>query len=203
MNNSLVSICIPTFNGEQFIVEAMESAITQTYSNLEIVVSDDASKDNTLKLIELFKEKSKIPINIYHHKPKGIGANWNNCIKRANGEYIKFLFQDDVLEQTCVEEMINVFRKNKNVSLVASKRNFKIEEDNNYDVAKNWISWHGDLQRQLNLIFIESICLIDYRLFKHPLFLKSPINKIGEPTVVMFKKTLVNEIGYFNEEFNH
>ncbi|MHB1148659.1 MAG: hypothetical protein ACYC01_13835, partial [Lutibacter sp.] len=41
----------------------------------------------------------------------------------------------------------------------------------------------------------------DYRLFKHPLFLKSPINKIGEPTVVMFKKTLVNEIGYFNEEF--
>src|SRR5690606_24488463 len=87
----LVSICIPTYNGAAYIAEALESAIHQTYPHLEIVVSDDASTDATLAIVERFKSKTHIPVSVYHHVPKGIGANWNHCVKQANGAYIKFL----------------------------------------------------------------------------------------------------------------
>ena len=72
----------------------MNSAISQTYPNLEIIVSDDASIDSTLEIVTSYRDKTEIPIHIYNHQPSSIGANWNNCIKKANGVYMKFLFQD-------------------------------------------------------------------------------------------------------------
>lgn len=127
MLNPLVSICIPTYNGDQFIAEAMYSAIAQTYPNLEIIVSDDASKDNTLQIVESYISKTEIPINIFKHKPNGIGANWNHTIKQANGEYVKFLFQDDILLPNCITDMVKVMEHHKSVGLVASKREFIVE----------------------------------------------------------------------------
>ena len=86
---NLVSICIPTYNGEAYLAEALQSAIAQTYRPLEIIVSDDASKDRTLDIVKEFQTKTDIPFYVYHHQPAGIGANWNNCVSHANGEYIK------------------------------------------------------------------------------------------------------------------
>ena len=83
-NKPLVSICIPTFNGEAYLEECLHSAINQTYKNIEIIVSDDASKDRTLQIINEITSKTDIPIFIFKHQPNGIGANWNNCIKNAN-----------------------------------------------------------------------------------------------------------------------
>ena len=107
----LVSICIPTCNGFQFIGEALLSAVNQSYPNLEIIVSDDHSRDDTLKIINEFESKTAIPFHIYNHKPDGIGSNWNYCAQKANGEYIKFLFQDDTLEPDCIEKMMQVALK--------------------------------------------------------------------------------------------
>jgi glycosyltransferase involved in cell wall biosynthesis len=196
----LVSICIPIFNGEQFIVEAMESAINQSYANLEIVISDDASKDTTLQLIEKFKEKTQIPIQIYNHVPNGIGANWNNCIEQAKGEYIKFLFQDDVLKPNCIEEMVNVLEHDKAIGLVASKREFIIEESHLTEETKKWIKGYGNLQEDLSLTLIDGIQYLDKNLFKSNLFLEDPKNKVGEPSAVLFNKKLVKKIGYFRED---
>ena len=141
-NKDLVSICIPTFNGEEFISAALQSAISQTYSNLEIIISDDASIDSTLKIIENLKLKTSIPIFIYNNKPSGIGANWNNCISKSNGNFIKFLFQDDVLEKQCVEKMINEIKKDKKIALVYSKRKIFYDKNNNYHLKwlDNYIS---------------------------------------------------------------
>lgn len=200
MNNPRVSICIPTFNGEQFIAEAMGSAITQTYANLEIIVSDDASKDNTLKLIEQYREKTKIPIQIYHHEPNGIGTNWNNCIKYSKGAYIKFLFQDDVLKPTCVEEMVKVLEHDKSIGLVASKREFIVEESHLTEETKKWIQCFSDLQAALNLPLKNGIRFLDINLFKSDLFLENPKNKVGEPSVVLFRKDILKKTGYFRED---
>lgn len=97
---SLISICIPTFNGEKYLQEALDSVKSQTYQNIEVIISDDNSNDITLQICQNFKEKVSFPVYIYEHDPSGIG---NNCIFYAYGEYIKFLFQDDILETNCLE----------------------------------------------------------------------------------------------------
>lgn len=198
--NPLVSICIPTYNGAQYIKEAMESAINQTYSNIEIVVSDDASTDGTLKIIEQFKEKTKIPIYIHHHIPNGIGANWNNAINKASGNYIKFIFQDDVLMPNCIESMVAVLENDSSIGLVACKRDFIVEENYNTVEIENWINVYGDLQKNLNTKFVNGIGYIDKTMFRSTQFLMSPLNKIGEPSVTMFRKKIVKSVGFFRED---
>ena len=107
----LVSICIPIYNGEAFLAEALASVKTQTYPNLEVVVSDDRSSDASLALVEKFQQEVDLPVRIFTHEPQGIGANWNHCVAKAKGQYIKFLFQDDVLLPTCVEQMVEAFQQ--------------------------------------------------------------------------------------------
>ncbi|MFV9550613.1 glycosyltransferase family 2 protein [Algibacter sp. PT7-4] len=192
----LVSICIPTYNGAKFITEAMESAIKQSYSNLEIIVSDDNSKDETLKIIEDYKSKTNIPIAIYNHKPNGIGANWNNCIKNAKGDYIKFLFQDDTIVPSCIDKMVEQAIKNPRIGLVYSKRNFIYEKN---EKNKNWIKTYGNLHTSWSNLKIENNKAYSGKvLLANKKLLEVPINKIGEPTAVLLKKDVFNKVGYFS-----
>lgn len=198
MNKPLVSICIPTYNGQKFIAEAMDAAIKQTYRPLEIVVSEDASKDATLEIIKSFQNKTDIPIHIFTHKPSGIGANWNNCIVNSNGEYIKFLFQDDTIESNCIEKMVKYAVKSNNIGLVYSKRNFIYNENDKKNIE--WVklyenlhlSWHknnivdGKINKGVDLLKDDSL-------------LSFPENKIGEPTAVLLKKEVFDTVGYFSE----
>jgi|SRR5690606_12862244 len=196
--SSLVSICIPTFNGEQFIADAIESALSQTYQNIEIIVSDDCSFDDTLKIIESYKSKTSIPILIFKHTPKGIGANWNNCIKHSNGEHIKFLFQDDVLKPSCIEEMVKVINSDDKISLVACKREFIISNYSNAQINL-WIENFKDLQSDL-ILSKPNLYLLDKTFLKSEMFLRSPLNKVGEPTATLFRTSIVNKVGFFNEK---
>jgi GT2 family glycosyltransferase len=198
--NPLISICIPTFNGEKYLQEALDSVKTQTYRNFEVIISDDNSTDKTLEICEKFKDEVDFSVYIYNHIRAGIGANWNHCIEKANGEYIKFLFQDDVLFSNCLEEMLNVFIQNKEVALVACQRNFIYEKEYLDEKLRDWINTFGNLQETLNLKFNNNFCIIKNSIFKHKQFFCSPLNKIGEPTAVMFKKKLYKEIGQFNSE---
>ena len=200
MDKPLVSICIPTFNGAQFITEALDSAISQTYTNLEIIISDDASSDATLDIVESYKSKTTIPIHIYHHNPKGIGANWNHCIKKAHGTYIKFLFQDDILKPTCIADMVNVLEHNNALGLVACKREIIIDKSYLNDETEKWIEIYGDLQEHLNLPIVNGIQYLDKSIFKSNLYLSRPLNKIGEPTVILFRKEIVKDIGFYKED---
>ena len=197
--NSLVSICIPTYNGAEFIVEALESAINQSYTHLEIIVSDDDSSDKTLLIVETYKSKTNIPIYVHHHKPSSIGANWNNCIKQSNGEYIKFLFQDDVLLPHCVKDMVAVLERIETIGLVASKREFIFDSEYNFPKMEQWIENFGDLQKDLNLTVEDVVSVIDKSLFKSKQFLRSPLNKIGEPSVFMIRKDIVTQIGFLEK----
>ena len=197
MSNPLVSICIPTYNGASFLWEALESVKKQTYSPIEVVVSDDASIDNTLELVTDFKKHANFPVQFVTHKPNGIGANWNNTIKHANGQFIKFLFQDDVLAHTCVEEMVAVFAQYPKLGLVGCKREFIIEAETTSEIA-DWINKFKNLQVQFEKT--EDITFIDNTLFSRKDFTESPMNKIGEPPTVMFKKEIINEVGLFDEK---
>ncbi|NIK92523.1 glycosyltransferase family 2 protein [Mangrovimonas sp. CR14] len=200
MDKPLVSICIPTYNGARYIAEALESALTQTYPYTEIVISDDASSDATLDIIKRYQLKTAIPIHIYPHEPSGIGANWNHCIKQANGIYIKFLFQDDVLNPTCISEMVDLLEHDKKVGLVACKRDILVDKTYRNDETEQWIETYGDLQDHLNIPVIDGVQYLDRSVFKSRLLLIEPLNKIGEPTVFLFRKQIVDDIGFFRED---
>ena len=191
----LVSICIPTYNGEKYIKEAINSALNQTYENIEIIISDDNSGDNTLKIIEDIKQKTNIPFYVYHHEPGEIGENWNNCVRQANGEYIKFLFQDDIIYETCIEELISPFLKHKNVGLSFCKRDFNVE--NNNENTNQWIDKFKDLHTGWSSI--KNIQKGRY-LLKDKNLLSQPRNKVGEPTAVLLKKDVFNKVGYFRTD---
>ncbi len=192
----LVSICIPTYNGSEFIAEAMNSAISQTFPNLEIVISDDASKDDTINLIESFKKKTEIPIYIHHHQPSGIGANWNHSVKKANGEYIKFLFQDDVLMPTCIERMFDLIGSNENVGLVYCKREIICKTNDKFNVR--WLKRFGLLHNHWNGFQVKEGILSGKEYLYDEYLLKDPLNKIGEPPAVLLHKSIFEKVGYFN-----
>jgi len=193
----LVSICIPTYNGEKHIVECLHSALNQTYTNLEIIISDDASADKTIEIIIKYKTLTQIPIYIYNHKPNGIGANWNNCIKNSNGKYIKFLFQDDVLLPTCIEEMVQLAETSNTIGLVYCKRDFIYDKDETSSLE--WIQRFGNLHTSWKNIQTKEGVLKGKKYLKDEYLLHAPKNKFGEPTAVLLNKKVFEKIGYFNE----
>ena len=197
MRTPLVSICIPTYNGEEFITEAIESAIKQTYSNLEIIVSDDGSTDNTLEIIESYKNKTAIPIHIYKHKPNGIGANWNFTVKKAKGEFIKFLFQDDLISFDCVEKMVNLAKTNSEIGMVYCTRNILYDKNDNY--SNIWVQQRGTLHKSWkNQKLLKSV-VKGTDFLKDENFLTAPKNKFGEPTATLIRKDILKKIGFFDE----
>ena len=194
----LVSICIPTYNAAKYLVAALESVEQQTYKNIEILVSDDDSKDETLQILNSFAQKTKFPFKVFEHIPSGIGANWNYTIKHAKGEYIKFLFQDDLLYATCIEEMVAVLDNDKAIGLVAAKRSVIVEGEETHEIQE-WIKNYGDLQKSL-MINNENRYLLDQTFFKQAHFGLQPVNKIAEPSGILFRKSLIKEIGDFRED---
>lgn len=194
----LVSICIPTYNGEKFIDKTLSSAVGQTYPNLEIIVSDDGSTDKTLEIAKFFQEQCSIDFFILPHYQYGLVHNWNFCISKARGKYIKFLFQDDLLEPDCVKEMVNLAEQDEEIGLVFSHRAIILGEGAETDPGCMDIYIGGrDLHKawsQLKPIQSGQALLAD------PNLLNAPINKIGEPTSVLIKKEVFDTIGLFDHE---
>jgi glycosyltransferase involved in cell wall biosynthesis len=195
-NTPLVSVCLPLFNGEKYLQEALDSLGSQTYTHLELIVSDDASKDNSLTLIENFQKEWKYSVSIHHHTPSTIGANWNNCLRHANGKYIKFLFQDDVLYPECIEKLVKEAEQDEKIGIVFCKRDFILEE--NSPETREWVNRFKDLQ-EADGFFKNFRRIRGSVILGSENLLETPMNKIGEPTTVLFPKKVLNETGYFNE----
>jgi glycosyltransferase involved in cell wall biosynthesis len=197
-NNPLVSICIPTYNGGKFIEEALKSALEQTYKNIEIIISDDRSDDNTLEVIINILKESPIPCYVYNHEPQGIGENWNHCVRKSNGEYIKFLFQDDILVKDCIEKMLNLSLSGSNIGMVYCPR--EIIYDLGDPEHLNWIQNNRILHKSWFELNIKVGITKGSTYLKNLNLIKEPLNKIGEPTAVLLKKKCFDKVGYFNTE---
>ena len=109
-----VSVIIPTYNGSNTILRAINSVLNQTYSNLELIIVDDCSKDNTFEVVKNVKDK-RVKV-LRHKKNRGGSAARNTGIKEAKGEYIAFLDDDDEWLSEKVEKQVE-YLKNKESSL--------------------------------------------------------------------------------------
>lgn len=194
----LVSVCIPTYNGEKYLQEALDSLERQTYRYLEVVISDDNSTDKTLEIVNKFSDTSNFPVYVYKHSPAGIGANWNNCIKNSNGKYIKFLFQDDILFPSCIEDMMHVMMKDDGIGMVACNREIlKPQRINQFQ--DNWINSFSDLHKDWDY-GSEGTVYLDKKVLSNTEVLKKRQNQIGEPTTILLKKSIFKKLGFFRED---
>ena len=104
-NKPLVTVAIPLYRGE-FIKQAIDSVLFQSFTNFELLIIDDASDDKSRDIVLSYSD-SRI---VYVRNEKNLGAesNWNRCLALAKGTYIKILPHDDTLEPDCLKEQVSV-----------------------------------------------------------------------------------------------
>ena len=111
MSKDLVSIITPTYNCAKFIGATIESVLNQTYQNFEMIIVDDASKDNTEEVVKSFKDKRIKYIRL--SKNSGPAVARNRAMEEAKGKYMAFLDSDDLWKREKLEKQINFIKKNK------------------------------------------------------------------------------------------
>ena len=190
-----VSICIPCYNASAFISQAIESALAQTFSDFEIVVVDDGSTDDTVEMAKSFARRDA-RIRIHQNSDNlGIPRNWDRCRDLAVGEWVMFLFQDDLFRPDCAERMVRAAIQY-SAKVVCCRRNFafgpevtekhredfleKIEQGNfaAYFPNRSWVS-PGDFCAQLAAT--------------------PTVNFVGEPTAVLLHRSTSELFGKFHK----
>lgn len=109
--NELISIIIPAYNVQKYISKCIESVISQTYKKLEIIIIDDGSKDNTLKICEEFMKKDD-RIKVIHIENAGVSNARNIGLNNSNGKYISFIDADDFVNEFFCEKMLKALIEN-------------------------------------------------------------------------------------------
>lgn len=180
MKNSKVSVCIPTCNGEKYIRKTMDSIVNQTYQNIEIIIVDDDSKDSTLEIIGSYND-SRIKI-IKNENNLGMVNNWNKCLEYVTGEYILFLFQDDIISKNAVQRKVDILNKNDDVVMAFSATSV-IDENGNVKLKRR--------------SFKKDVIIDGKKIIRKSFRTK---NIFGEPSNIMYRKEICDKIGLFNNE---
>ncbi|MFB6226503.1 MAG: glycosyltransferase family 2 protein [Candidatus Paceibacteria bacterium] len=136
-NKDLVSAIIPTYNCAPWIQEAIESILNQTYKNIEIIIIDDGSTDNTKEVLEPYIKKNKI--KYFYQENQGSAKARNKGVKKAQGEYIAFLDADDIWLPKKTEKQIKSIKKHPKIKLVISNSYLTNEEGRVINKYTNFI----------------------------------------------------------------
>ena len=118
--NGLVSVVIPLYNKENYIIQTLQSVENQTYRNLECIIVDDGSTDKSVDVAREFISKNKLPWRLISQQNSGQTKARNHGIQQARGEFIAFLDSDDLWPTTKIELQVEAIKKNPNAVLVLS-----------------------------------------------------------------------------------
>lgn len=132
-NMDLVSIITPTYNSEKYIKETINSVLSQTYQNWEMIIVDDCSTDNTVRIIEEEMEKNSRIRFIQLQENQGAAVARNTAINYANGRYIAFLDSDDLWEMNKLEVQVSFMNMN---NIPFSYTSYKIINENGEETGK-------------------------------------------------------------------
>jgi len=125
----LVSLVIPAFN-PRFFRKALHSALSQSYGNLEIIVCDDSRGDEIKEVVELFADSTAVAVRyVRNTRTLGFVGNLQACLEQAQGEFIKFLCDDDQLFPACIAMQAQVLTERAEVNLVLAQRLFWDADD--------------------------------------------------------------------------
>lgn len=118
-----VSVCLPVFNGRRFLRAAIETVLAQTHKDFELLIADDCSTDDSLVIAEELSKRDSRIVVWKNASNLGLFANYNACIERASGEYIKLFAQDDLFMPNTLEAHLAIFDKHPDVAMVTGSRN--------------------------------------------------------------------------------
>jgi glycosyltransferase involved in cell wall biosynthesis len=168
----LVSICIPAYQQADFIIETLESCLTQTYANIEIVVVDDCSPDDTVAKVEALAGTHPSIRLIRNATNQGVEKSWNLALSACKGDYIKLLCGDDLIAPECIARQVEALAQNPGVALVSCSRDI-------IDHRSRVVS-SSRRKRFLSPTPLTSGLRIA---------LRSGTNIIGEPACVLFRRS--------------
>ena len=125
IENPLVSVVVVTYNSSNTILGTLDSILSQTYQNLELIVSDDCSTDETVRIVKSWlgelKERFVSTNLITTRTNTGTAGNLNRGYSRTKGEWIKSIEGDDQLINTCIESNVNYIKSNPKNKIILSK----------------------------------------------------------------------------------
>ena len=178
----LVSIGIPTFNRPELLRQALESARSQTYPNLEILVSDNESTD--AQTSKILAEASAIDFRIKTYRQKkniGATANFEFLLRSATGEFFTWVADDDVLHPTCIELLVAAHTQNPSLACVFSDVTIIDITGNSLGIKKHAAFRHSPYKSRAENIrasfFSAPQCQATYGLFRTSIALQCPFEK--------------------------
>ena len=112
MTKKKVSVIVSVYNTEKYVRKCIEAILNQTYSNLELVLIDDKSSDNSLSILREYKNNSKVVL-IENEQNKGLSYSRNVGLKMSHGDYIGYIDSDDYIEPDYYEKLMEAIQKEK------------------------------------------------------------------------------------------
>jgi glycosyltransferase involved in cell wall biosynthesis len=195
MQGPRISACIPTHNGARYLDACLESVRQQTHDDIEILVLDDRSSDDTLSIARAHA-RADGRIRIEQNPTRlGLAGNWNRCIELAVGDWIKFVFQDDLIDHRCIKQMLKAADAHPGAAMIACYRRIIFE---GVDEATERIYRQYTAEHSLAGVF-PGETEISARRFCDAVLDLSHKNFVGEPTGLLLHKTAFEKFGYFNE----
>ena len=180
-----VTVAIPTYRGAAHLGAAIDSVLSQTFGDFELLVLDDNSPDDTAAIVARFPD----PRLVYLRNPRNLGplGNWDRCLAEGRGVYFKLLPHDDVLHSCCLERQVAVLEADvqQRVALVFSSRDIMAPDGTRLTRR----GYPGDPNGLIPAAEVMRSCI------------RRGTNLIGEPGAVLFRKSLADKVGGFDATY--
>lgn len=190
-SNVKISICLPNYNTRAFLEPRMESIFAQSINNWELVICDSYSNDGAWEYLCSFKDDARISLRQVPRQ--GVYAGWNDCIKRATGEYIYIATSDDTATPACLEKLAGILNKHDDVDLAVCRFKFINEQGREMqpppfqEVGSFYDPWREKPHRRSGLLeFLVHVGL--------------DCPSWTTITAVMFRRRLIDKIGLFRTD---
>jgi glycosyltransferase involved in cell wall biosynthesis len=175
-----ISVIIPLYNKENYILNTLKSVLNQTFKDFEIIIIDDGSTDASVQKISIYKDK----FTLLRQKNQGVSVARNLGIENSKSDLIAFLDADDVWEVNHLEELYHLTIKFSQASMYCSR--YTIIYNKNL-ITKAFYNYLSD----------------NYEGYIHDFFYSSMKNRVAIPSCVLIKKVVFDEVGNFNETLNN
>ena len=161
----IVSVNVLMYNSSKYILETLESIKAQTYQNIELIMSDDKSTDNTVQICEKWIAKNKDRFATYQilvpDHNTGQCGNYNRAFRAATGEWIKEIDGDDLLLPNCLTDLMEFVSANPEAKYVFGKTTFFVKKGKKYSVKPpvDYSFFNKSIDEQLNQLLFEKNCI--------------------------------------------